>query len=76
MAKKHKQQLAKKSTHGAASARRAAAEFNPDYSDIKKDLKNIGFQKRVCPHMVPPLRTKSRSFCSSAGTRENGLLPV
>ncbi|OQY27720.1 MAG: hypothetical protein B6I38_09830 [Anaerolineaceae bacterium 4572_5.1] len=42
MAKKRKRQVTKRSASASVSARRAAAEFNPDYSDIKKDLKNIG----------------------------------
>ena len=42
MAKQRKRQIRKSTKPALAAQRRAAAEFNPDYSDIKKDLKNIG----------------------------------
>jgi len=39
MAKKSKRQVSKRSTRVTAQR---SVEFNPDYSDVKKDLRTIG----------------------------------
>jgi len=39
MAKKSKRQVSRRSTQVAATR---GGEFNPDYSDVKKDLRTIG----------------------------------
>ena len=40
MAKKSKRQVSKRPVRKISAAQ--GAEFNPDYSDVKKDLKTIG----------------------------------
>ena len=41
MAKKNKRQVRNRPAKASVSAARGG-EFNPDYSDVKKDLKTIG----------------------------------
>ena len=41
MAKKSKRQVRNRPSKDAISAERGG-DFNPDYSDVKKDLRNIG----------------------------------
>jgi len=41
MAKKSKRQVRNRTSKDSVSAARGG-EFNPDYSDVKKDLRNIG----------------------------------
>jgi len=41
MAKKSKRQVRNRTSKDVVSAARGG-EFNPDYSDVKKDLRNIG----------------------------------
>ena len=42
MAKKNKRTARSSKASKVARQPRSAEEFNPDYTDIKKDLKNIG----------------------------------
>ena len=39
MAKKNKRQVSRRPVKAATTR---SSDFNPDYSDVKKDLKNIG----------------------------------